>query len=364
MTRRVSRWLLLALLALGAGLPITAPAVGAVGAGAAGADSVAPGPLAPLPQRTKLVYGVPPGVAFAVYVGLERGYFDEMSLDIEIEHLTNSAAITPNLVTGQLDLGHNSAAPGTFNAVARGLPIRAILDTSHYAPGGRSHVIMARQDLFESGQLQGVEQLRGRRVALGSVPGGLSIDLDLALRRVGMTVEDVESVQIPFVEQVAALANSSVDAAVTLEPFAMRVAERGAGQTIQYLNDVYPNHQVAFVMISNKLIERPELARAFASAYLRGARDYERARQFGQNVEEIAGFLSKYNQQPAQLVGSVFRNGGMTAIDPDGRINVESVQHDINWYRDRKYVDGDVSASAFVDSQYADYAVAALGPFR
>ena len=68
--------------------------------------------------------------------------------------------------------------------------------------------------------------------------------------------------------------------------------------------------------------------------------------------------------QPAPLIASVFRGGGMTAIDPDGRINAESVQYDINWYRDRRYVDGDVSAAAFVDSQYADYAAGVLGPFR
>jgi NitT/TauT family transport system substrate-binding protein len=278
--------------------------------------------------------------------------------------MTNSPAIAPNLVTGQLDLGHNAASPGTFNAVARGLPIKAILDASHYAPGGRSHVIMARQDLYDSGQLRSVEQLRGRRVAMGSVPGGLGIDLDLALRRVGLSLDDVDQIQIPFVEQPPALANGSVDAAVTLEPFATRIVERSLAQTIRYLNDDYPNHQVSFPMISTKLIERPEVVRAFAVAYLRAARDYERARQFGEGVDEVAAALSRHNQQPAALIASVFRNGGMTAMNPDGRLSLESIQFDVQWYRERGFVEREVSVAEFVDTQYADYAVSVLGPFR
>ncbi|HLI26027.1 MAG TPA: ABC transporter substrate-binding protein [Chloroflexota bacterium] len=352
------RWLLVALVGwvLGGGAPVAAPSVGGRVAEAA--------QLAPLPQRTRVVYGAPPGVAFAVYVGLERGYFEELNLAVELEPVHNTAAIAPNLVNGSLDLGHMAAAPGFFNAVARGLPIKAILDASHYAPGGRSHVVMARQELYDSGQLRGVEQLRGRRVALSSVPGGLGIDLDRALQRVGLTLDAVEQVQLPFVEQAVALANGSVDAAVTLEPFATQIRERGIAEVIRYLNDDYPDHQVSFVMISTQLIERPEVTRAFAVAYLRAARAYERARQFGEGVDEIAQILSRYNQQAPVAVAAAFRNGGMTAIDPQGRLRVESIQYDLDWYRQRGFVDRAIDLAEFVDPQYADYAVGVLGPFR
>src|SRR5829696_2277799 len=120
--------LLMGLLLVGASVP---PLVGSAPAAAPPGALVAEAPAAqqaPLPQLTRLSYGVPPGVAFAVYVGLERGYFTELNLDIEIENLNNTAAIAPNLATGQLDLGHMASAPGFFNAVARGLPIKAILD--------------------------------------------------------------------------------------------------------------------------------------------------------------------------------------------------------------------------------------------
>jgi ABC-type nitrate/sulfonate/bicarbonate transport system substrate-binding protein len=296
-------------------------------------------------------------------VALERGYFADANIDLELEAL-DVPAIAPSLTTGQIDVGHGPSAPGLFNALARGLPLRAILDASHLAPGGRSHMILARQDLYDSGQLRGVEQLRGRRVALNTVASGLAIDLDLALRRVGLFLDDVDQVQVPFVEQGVALANGSVDAAVTLEPFAGRIVERGVARPLRYLNEDYPDHEVAFAMIGPRLLERPDVVRAFSVAYLRGVRDYERARRFGENVDQVAAALARHTRQEPAQVAAIFRAGGMTGINPDGRINVESVQFDIQWYLERGFVERDLGAATFVDPQFADYAAGALGPFR
>jgi NitT/TauT family transport system substrate-binding protein len=352
---------LLALVA--SGMPgtggLAAPLAAASASGAA-----APAPQVPvLPERTRVSYGGPAGVAFAVYVGLEQGYFAEANIDVDLENV-DVASITPNVATGQLDVGHGPSSPGLFNALSRGLPIRAILDGSHLVPNGRSHAIVARQELYDSGQVRGMEGLRGRRVALNSLSGANTIELDLALRRVGLTLDDVETVQIPFVDQAVALSNGSVDAALTLEPFISRIVERGVAQPIRYVNQDYPDHQVSFPMIGPRLIERPDITRAFAVAYLRAARDYERARQYGENVEQIAAALAKYTRQEPAQVAAAFRDGGMTGIDPNGRVNVESLQFDVEWYRDHGLAARELTAAGFVDPQYADYAVSVLGPFR
>jgi ABC-type nitrate/sulfonate/bicarbonate transport system substrate-binding protein len=361
------RWLLIAASILVGALALGGPWASGNAAPlglAGGSVAAASAPQIPvLAERTRLVYGAPQGVAFAVYVGLERGYFAEANLDVDVENV-DVAAIAPNLTTGQIDLGHGPSAPGLFNALARGLPIRAILDASHLAPNGRSHMILARQDLYDGGQVRGVDALRGRRVALNTVASGNAIDLDRSLRLVGMTLDDVEQVQIGFVDQAVALANGSVDAAVTLEPFAGRIVERGVGQPIRYLNQDYPDHQVSFPMIGPRLIERPDVTRAFAVAYLRAARDYERARQFGENVEPVAAALARYTRQDPAQVAATFRDGGMTGIQPDGRIDLTSVQYDIEWYRDHGFVDSALNAASFVDPQYADFALGVLGPFR
>ena len=330
----------------------------------AAAPAATPQESARLPERTRVVFATTPGAAFPLYVALERGYFDELNVEIDLQDLAAAANITALLATGDVDVGGTAPSPGIYNALARGVPIKAILDQSHFTPGGKSHLLIARQELYDLGHLRTLEQLRGRRVALQTVQGGLGINLDRSLRRVGMTIDDVDPVQLPLPEHPAALANGSVDAAVTFEPLASRSTETRIAAVIRNLADDYPGHQVAFVMISTKLLERPEVARAFAVGWVRGARDYERARTAGDGLDAVAAALAKYNRQEPTLVATLMRENRVTGADPNGRVNVESMQYDLAWYRERGYVEREISLPDFVDMQFADYAARLLGPHR
>jgi NitT/TauT family transport system substrate-binding protein len=317
-----------------------------------------------LPERIKVSLGTTPGTVYPLYLAIERGYLDELNLEVELQDIASAADIPALLTRGEVDFGATAPTPGLFNAISRGLPIKFLLDANSYVPGGRSHVLLARQDLYDSGQLRTMEQMRNRRVALATVQGSLAVDLDRALRRVGLTIEDVETVQLPFPDHAAALANGSIEAAVSLEPFAARSIDTQVGSVMRALPEDYPDHQVAVLIISTKMVERPAVVRAFAVAWVRGARDYERARTGSEDADAVAAILSKYNRlQPAQ-VASLLRDNRLTGVNPAGRINLDSIQYDIQWYRDHGYLERDMSPSDFVDSQYAEYATSVLGPYR
>ncbi|HLH24260.1 MAG TPA: ABC transporter substrate-binding protein [Chloroflexota bacterium] len=344
--------------------PATAPTAGAPAVSAATGTPSAPAWItARLPEKTHVIYGGPSGALWAVGIALERGYFADVNLDLDIEEVTNSAQIAPSLTTGQIDVGHSAASPAVFNALLRRLPIKAILDISHYSPTGKSHLIVVRQDLYDSGELNRLEQLKGRRVAANGGLGATSIDVDRALKPLGLSIDDVDQVAIPFPEQPTALANRSVDGAITVEPYGSRAVEVGPGRVLRYLNEDYPNHQVSFALISNRLMEHPEIARAFAVGFLRGVRDYERARQYGEDVDGVIADIVKHNRVPPELLQALFRNGANTAMDPDGKLNVASLDYDLNWYRDHGAIQGELTTADFVDAQYAAYAARLLGPF-
>jgi ABC-type nitrate/sulfonate/bicarbonate transport system substrate-binding protein len=317
-----------------------------------------------LPQRARVVVGAPSGAALHVYIGIERGHFEALNVDIHLEDRLSSAETVAHLTSGDVDVANTSVAPGVFNAFVRGLPLKIAIDQTRYATDGKSHVVLARQELHDSGQLRGVEQLRGRRVALTTPGSGLGIDLDRALRRVGMTLDDVDQVQLQFIDQPVALANGSIDAAVTFYPLASHATERQVATPIRYLNEDYPEHQIAVTLIGTRMRERPEVMRAFTVGFLRSARDYERARRFGENVDEIAAAIAKHSRLDPGVVAGYLRGGQMTAVDPDGRVNLDSIRYDLQWYRERAFVDADVNVADFVDLQFADYALGVLGPFR
>ena len=90
--------------------------------------------------------------------------------------------MVPLLANGQLDVSQQALVPGTFNAVLRGLPLKAILDGSHAGPDQHSHATLVRKGLWDSGTVRTLADLVGRRVGTTSNPSGLMIDVDRGLR--------------------------------------------------------------------------------------------------------------------------------------------------------------------------------------
>jgi len=272
--------------------------------------------------------------------------------------------MVPMIASGQLDVSQQAVVPATFNAVLRGLPIKAILDGSHADPEQRSHATLVRKDLVDSGQVRTLADLVGRKVATSSLPGGLGIDVDRGLRAYGHRVEDLDQVILPFPDMPAALANGSVDAAVAVEPSISTALNQGSAVALRWLSEDYPGHQIAVQVIGPSLVDRPELARRFTLAYLRGARDWNDSIKKKLGIEELAQLLTPYNHLDPALNADLLRRHGFTSIDPDGRVNKDSVSYDLNWYVERGHLDQPIDVDQFVDHQYADWAVAQLGPYQ
>src|SRR5262249_53450227 len=154
-----------------------------------------------------------------------------------------------------------AVSPATFNAVLRGVAMKAILDASHSDPGQRSHAVMARKDLYDSSVVRAFSDLVGRRVGSGIPPVGPSIAVDRALRRSGHSIDEFDSVSLSQPDMPVALANGSVDGAVVFEPAISTALNLNAGVVLGWLADEYPGQAIAVQVIGPSLIDRPELAR-------------------------------------------------------------------------------------------------------
>jgi NitT/TauT family transport system substrate-binding protein len=161
----------------------------------------------------------------------------------------------------------------------------------------------------------------------------------------------------------AALVNGSIDAAIAVEPSITTALKQESAVVLRWLSEDYPGHQIAVQIIGPTLVERPELARRFSLAYLRGARDWNDAIKHGVGIEELARLLAPHNGLDAAVNADLLRRHGFTSIDPDGRINKESMAYDIGWFVEGGHVERPIDLDQFVDTQYADWAVAQLGPY-
>ncbi len=209
-----------------------------------------------------------------IYVALEKGYFREQGIDLHLEASAGVADIVAFLATGDLDMASGATTVGLFNAFDRGADFRIIAPMGIMTLEDSPLPLLVRKDLYDSGEVQGPADLRGRRVALNTRGASPEYLLTKVLDRVGLTINDVDLVTVPFPDMPAALANSSIDAAIAAEPAATRAVSLGAA--IKLVKEIVPGQMTTVILASGKMLrERPETVRRFILAYMKGTRDLQ-----------------------------------------------------------------------------------------
>ncbi len=125
-------------------------------------------------------------------------------------------------------------------------------------------------------------------------------------------------------------------------------------------SDFTLGQEVAVLMYAPHFMEtRPDTARRFMVAYLQGLREYYEAFFRGkQHQDEVIAVLTRYTSIKDP---SVFAQMVAHGVDPKGRVNVESLRADQDWFVGRGKQQAPVPMDQVVDHQYVNAALATLG---
>src|SRR5581483_1978676 len=338
----------------------SAPAGTAVQAGESRA--ALPGPLS-TPLKVRL--GSNDSVSNApIYSAFERGYFTELGLEVEDIRFDAATRMMAPLAAGQLDVVPAAITAGIFNAFARDIDVRMVADRGLMAPGYGIFGVVARQDLWDSGAIRTLADLRGRKVGVAGFEAGSSFTITLGrgLEAQGMSLADLDIVDLPYPETNAALANRSVEAAVQLEPLLSLGVASGLFSVVKRADELYPNQQNSWLLYAADFARnQSEAGRRFMVAYLRGARDYNDAFVKDVGRDEIVAILARHT--PVKDV-NVYRQMVPAYINPNGYLNTSTLVDDQDWFAARGYIPQKVDVMALIDHQFVDYALSVLGEYR
>ena len=282
----------------------------------------------------------------ALYTALNRSFFKEEGIDLEIVFMPANLASTA-VLNGDLD--YNGAVTGTIGAAVQGRPMKVLLFT------------VSKPLLFLIGQknIKDLKQLKGKKIA-GSSPGGSATLLaNQALKQIGLEPgKDVSVLQMSgnAASRYAVLESGVVDASLLSVPENIIAHEKGYNELL-FLGDVVEFPQNGFGTSETHIRENPDEVYRMVRATLRGL-------QFiwdKNNSEAVTNILMKqWKVNDRKMAAEMARQVGRV-LTRDAYVKPESVQVLVDLARESAKVTKPVNAMDVVDYSFLDKARKELG---
>jgi NitT/TauT family transport system substrate-binding protein len=184
----------------------------------------------------------------------------------------------------------------------------------------------------------------------------LHYDVGLAAEKYGLDLKTfrVQPLQSnPNIE--SSLTGGQTDVGVMPSTLALSLVAQGKTKLLGWVGDEMPGLQVLAVFTSTKVAnERQPIVEAFLRAYKKAMRDYhnaftavDRTRKDGATAGEMMALLTKFTGQSAAQIATA-----IPYVDPEARLNVKDMQHQVDWYKSQGLMKSDVSLDALLDKRY------------
>jgi NitT/TauT family transport system substrate-binding protein len=325
-----------------AAAPASAPTAASTAAPVAGA---APAPMAATQVRIATARTASDA---GLFIAVDKGYFQQEGIDAELIPFSSTSEMLPAVGTGQVETVTVGPNPATLNALARGVPLKAVLDTGSFRAGVGYQAVVVRKELYDRGQGHQLTDMRGMSMAI-TPPGKATTSacaLAAGLQRVGMTLDDLNIVPLTFPDMVPALANGAVDSALMSEPFKTRALRQGTIVSTVPTSQLYPNFALGLVAFSTDFYNNRPVGKAFARAYVKAIRELLDARA-GRTTEAHRAELEEIIARGTGLDVATVHDMELPGFNPNGVPTQEGMLYCYQFFRDLNLVPEPVSDATF-----------------
>ena len=288
------------------------------------------------------------------FVAVERGYFADAGLDVELKFFQAAQPMAVAIASGDIDYAVTAISGGLISLAQKGA-IKVIGGALAEEEGIDGQQILVSDAAFKAG-VTDPSKLDGR--SFGITQTGSSFHY------VGSQIAATEGITLSFrpLQKVGAvigaLKSGQIDAWSIVPHIAKPLAGSGAVHIVGAVKDYVPNYQITTVFTSaaNAANERA-LTESFLAGFTRGVDDYTAAmidRTGGEDgVNAMVDLIHKYvyTDRPREKAAPSIINGTMR-LTRDAALNLASVRHQLDWFKSEGLVDASISIDDLVDQSY------------
>lgn len=319
-----------------------AAAAGEETAGAAGSTAASSQDLTITADTVNI--GIQPSAAFLpLFVAQQEGWIEEAlepyGVTVNWNSFESGPPLNESLASGDSDLGVVGDVP-TVSAIAAGQD-NEIIATAAQAADSYAVLVAAESDYSTA------SDLKGKKIAtvVGSTGHNLTKKF---LEKDGLTLDDIDLVNISAGDAETVLSNGDVDAVAIWEPTVTRLVDDGVAKTIALGSDVGLAGTNTIVARSEFADANPGIISIIIEQYARGVAALDNLDD--ETLQKVADYLSLSTDQ-------------VKAIEPKYDFTVRTTQEDIDALNDTiqflvgiEAIDKEYDIADYVNTSYADNA--------
>ena len=290
------------------------------------------------------------------FVALERGYFKEAGLDVELKFFQAAQPMAVAIASGDVDYAVTAVSGGLISLADKGA-IKVIGGALSEEAGIDGQKILASDAAFKAGLTS--------PAALGGKTFGIST-AGSSFHYMGSKIAAAEGVEMAFKPLqkvgaiIGALKSGQIDAWSIVPHIAKPLAGSGAVHIIGDVAKYLPGYQVTTVFTSAKnASDERDMTTNFLAGFGKGVSDYNSAmidKAGGDDgVNQMVDLIHKYvyADRPREKAAPSIINGTMR-INEGSKLNIASIRDQLEWFQSEKLVDADITLDTLVDTSYVD----------
>ena len=288
-----------------------------------------------------------------VYLAQDMGFFAAEGLTVEFVNFEAGQAVAVAVVAGDADFGVTGLTAGLYNLAARG-ELRVIAGFHREAPGFRVLGYFASRQAYAAG-LTALKNLPGHSIAITTIGSTTHYAVGLLAEKYGFPIKSVRIVPAQTISNsVATVLGNQADAGLIPGTLSNEMTEHGA-KLLGWVGDETP-WQIGSVFVATKTVDqRADMVRHVLRALGKAAHVYHDAftgpgetRLDGPTAPAALAIIAKYVGEPTARLELE-----LPYVDPELRLNLKDVAHQITWYKAQGMVKCDITADLLVDKRYA-----------
>jgi NitT/TauT family transport system substrate-binding protein len=207
---------------------------------------------------------------------------------------------------------------------------------------------------YEAG-LKSLKDIGGHSGGINTIGSSFHYSIALIAEKYGI---DMKTIALKPLQQntaiTSALAGGTVDFAIVSNVYGLGPVAKGQAKVLGWVGDETP-WQLGVAAVTPKTADmRVDFVQRFLKAYRKGAQLYHDAvtgpderEHLNAGADEVIAIIAKaIGQTPAEVRPAI------AYADPEERLDVKDILHQIAWYKEQGMLKGEVDTDTVIDKRY------------